>query len=99
MSYRIVHRPAVEDDVACAIGYYKRKSPQLADRFLQALRETSSYLNHYPKAFMVRYRQVRTLPLLDFPFIVHYIVDDEMEEVVILAVCHASRNFADFFDR
>jgi plasmid stabilization system protein ParE len=95
MSFRFVHRPAVADNIACAMGHYRRISPDLADRFLISLREASGYLIKYSKAFAIRYRQVRTLSMRNFPFLIHYIVDDERREVVILAVCHASRDFAD----
>ncbi|MGE0637194.1 MAG: hypothetical protein AB7G44_13570 [Bacteroidia bacterium] len=53
MSYSLVHRPAVKDDITAAVDYYKQISPELARQFLMRLREAREYIAKYPAGFQI----------------------------------------------
>jgi len=96
VSYSFVNRPAVQADIINAVSYYKAVSPQLARQFLFRIREAKKYIDRSPLAFEVKYKNVRTLLLKQFPFHIHYIIDDSEKQIVILAIVHAYRNPTDY---
>jgi plasmid stabilization system protein ParE len=96
VSYTFVNRPAVQADIINAIGYYKSISPKLAKQFLFRIREAKVYIQRSPLVFEVKYKDVRTLLLKQFPFHIHYIIDDSQKQIIVLAIVHAYRNPTDY---
>ena len=96
MSYQFINRPAVASDIINAVDYYKAISPSLAKQFLFRLREAKTYIAKSPQGFQIRYNTVRTVLLKQFPYHIHYIIDDKGKQVIILAIIHAYKNPADY---
>lgn len=99
MSYSFVNRPSVKDDISNTVNYYKNINPELAKQFIFRIREAKSYLAHFPFGFQVKYKEVRTLLLKQFPYHIHYLVDDIQKRIIILAIIHAYKNPEDFSER
>ncbi|MDB5011950.1 MAG: hypothetical protein JWQ25_152 [Daejeonella sp.] len=99
MSYSFVNRSAVKADIISATDYYKKISPQLAKQFLLRIREAKIYISRSPLGFEIKYNSVRTLLLKQFPYHIHYLIDEKEKQIVILAIIHAYRNPADYSDR
>ncbi len=99
MSFSFINRPAVREDIITAVDYYKKISPELAGQFIFRLREAREYIGKYPLGFAVKYKNVRTLLLKQFPYHIHYLVDDENKQIVILAVIHSYKNPEDYSSR
>jgi len=99
MKYQIVNRPGVKIDIINAVDYYKTISPELASQFLLRIREAKDYIALYPKSFEIKYKNVRTLLLKQFPFHIHYLIDDFHQQIVILSVIHAYKNPIDYSNR
>lgn len=89
MIYKIVNLSGVDDDIQIALSYYFSISRTLASNFLFRLEEANIYLTHYPESIQVRYNNVRTLLLKQFPYHVHFVINESKKEVVILAILHA----------
>jgi plasmid stabilization system protein ParE len=96
VSYSVVHRPAVRADIINAVEYYRLISPKLAKQFLLRVRQAQSTIEKNPLIFQIKYKDVRTVMLKQFPFHIHYLVNDREKAVIILAVIHAYRNPADY---
>ncbi len=99
MSYSLVNRPAVRIDIIDATDYYKNINPELAKQFLFRLREAKAYIADSPLGFQLKYNQVRTLLLKQFPYHIHYVIDDTKQQIIILAVIHAYKNPTDYSHR
>ncbi len=99
MNYAFVNRPAVNTDVIDAVDYYKKINPKLAEQFLVRIEEAIIYIAEYPKGFQIKYKNVRTLMLKQFPYHIHYIVNEEENEIVILAIIHAYKAPEDYSKR
>ena len=99
MSYSFVNRPAVRVDVIEAIDYYKNINPELAKQFLFRIREAKAYIARYPLGFQIKYNNVRTLLLKQFPYHIHYLIDDTKKVIVIIAIINAYKNPADYSNR
>ena len=96
MSYTFVNRPAVKEDILQAVDYYKNISPHLSRQFLIRIREAKNFIAQYPLGFEVKYKTVRTLLLKQFPYHIHYLVDEGNKQIIILAIIHAYKNPQDF---
>jgi plasmid stabilization system protein ParE len=99
MSYTFVNRPAVRIDIINATDYYKKINPELAKQFLFRIREAKAYIERSPLGFQVKYKEVRTLLLKQFPYHIHYLIDDSKNHIVILAIIHAYKNPQDYSNR
>ncbi|OFY88669.1 MAG: hypothetical protein A3K10_16900 [Bacteroidetes bacterium RIFCSPLOWO2_12_FULL_31_6] len=99
MSYSFVNRPAVRDDIIDATAYYKKINLELAKQFLFRIREAKAYIARSPLGFQIKYSQVRTLLLKQFPYHIHYLIDDSKKIIVILAIIHAYKNPTDYSKR
>ena len=99
MSYSFVNKPLVNHDIIDVVDYYKSIKLELAIAFLDRLEEAKKYIANYPEAFQVKYKNVRTVLLKQFPYHIHYIVDDAKKQIVVLAIIHAYKNPKDYSNR
>jgi plasmid stabilization system protein ParE len=99
MSYSFVNKPAVTFDIEDVVDYYASINPELATAFLDRVEETKKYIADFPLAFQIKYKNVRTVLLEQFPYHIHYIVDDSKKQIVVLAIIHAYRNPKDYSNR
>lgn len=99
MIYKIVNRPFVTSDILNAVDFYKEINPKLAQQFLLRIKEAIDYIEKSPSSFQIKHNQVRTLLLKQFPYQIHYLIDEERKAVVILAIIHSYRNPRDFTKR
>jgi plasmid stabilization system protein ParE len=91
MIYTFVYRPAVKRDVLDAVDYYNKISTDLAQLFLKRVSEAKDLIALNPNAFQIRYKSVRIKMLEQFPYQMHYLIDSERKQIVILAITHAYR--------
>ena len=99
MSYAFVNRPAVKADIIKAVKYYKKVSPKLAKQFLFRIGEAKTYITRFPLGFRIKYKNVRTLLLKQFPYHIHYIINDDKQQIVIIAIVNAYKNPQDYSNR
>ncbi len=99
MSYSFVNRPAVRLDIINATDYYKNINPELGKQFLFRIREAKAYIARSPLGFQIKYKEVRTLLLKQFPYHIHYLIDDNKKQIIILALIHAYKNPMDYSNR
>lgn len=92
MKFNIVNAKKVESDILNIVEYYKDISPKLAKEFISRMKEASVYILNAPFSFQIKYKNVRTVLLKQFPYHIHYLVNEEKEQIVILAVIHSYRN-------
>jgi plasmid stabilization system protein ParE len=96
MSYTVLNVDGVRSDIIDAIEYYSTINPVLAKQFIMRVREAKNYLSASPLVFEIKYKEVRTLLLKQFPYHIHYIVDESNEQVIVLAIIHAYKNPRDY---
>jgi plasmid stabilization system protein ParE len=99
MSYAFVNRPLVRADIISATDHYKKINPELARQFLFRIREAKAYIARSAEGFQIKYKEVRTLLLKQFPYHIHYLIDENKKLIVILAVIHAYKNPKDYSQR
>lgn len=96
MKYKVINRPFVRQDIQEAIDYYKSISPKLAKEFLSRIREAVKFILQNPFGDDVMYKNIRMCKLKQFPYHIHYIVEEQSKTIVILAVAFSKRENLDF---
>lgn len=99
MNYVFVNKPDVIYDIQDIVDYYKNINRQLANAFLDRIDEAKKHIADFPTAFEIKYKNVRTVLLKQFPYHIHYIINDAKKQIVILAIIHAYRNPKDYSNR
>ncbi len=96
MSYSFVNNTTVNIDILEATEYYKKINPNLAKQFLFRLREAKAHIALNPLGFQTKYKNVKTLMLKQFPYLIHYLIEEKQKQIIILAVVHAYKNPKDY---
>jgi plasmid stabilization system protein ParE len=99
MSYTLVNRPLVYYDILEIVEYYKEINTDLAVKFLDQLEETKKYIFDFPESFQIRYNKVRTILIENFPYHIHYLIDNNNNQIIILAIIHSYKNPKDYSKR
>lgn len=99
MSYTFINRPIVKADILEAIDYYKSINPKLAKQFLIRIKEAKESIALSPEGFSTKYNVVRTILLKQFPYHIHYFIDNIQKQIVVLAIIHAYKNPNDYSKR
>ena len=92
MPYSIFYFDEVETDLKEAILWYKFTDKKLESRFLMAIEKAVLKLQELPKAYSIRYRNIRIAHPPVFPYSIHFYIDDDKEMVVIIAIVHGRRH-------
>jgi len=80
------------DDIRLAASWYNDQRKGLGKLFLDRVRACVSSLKPNPYICQVRYRNVHTALVEQFPYMVHYTIDDGTMTIYIIAVIHTSQN-------
>lgn len=98
MNYSVLNVPEVESDIRKAFSYYSGINSTLPLQFLDCLQEALQILSNSP-FFELKYKNVRTLKLKQFPYLTHFIIDEERKNVIILAIAIAKENPVNYAKR
>jgi hypothetical protein len=71
----------------------------LGERFVSAVKETVANVVKMPAAYAVRYKNVRIAHTKTFPFNIHFYIDEEKRQIILIGAVHQKRNDALFLDR
>ena len=91
MAFDIVITHQARIDTLEGIEWYNKQAAGLGKRFYQAVQKHYKTLRQNPY-FQIRYDDVRCLPLVKFPYMVHFIVEEDRKRVVVLGVICTHRD-------
>jgi plasmid stabilization system protein ParE len=94
MSWRVVIRPEVEQDVAEAAAWYESRQPGLGVEFVEEVIRVWDALAENPLLNSRRHprKNIRWRYPDRFPYRVIYEVDETRQTVIVAAVLHAARH-------
>lgn len=90
--YNSIILPLAKKDIRDSAHWYENKQQGLGKRFTAIIRDRVHLIQQKPESFNVKYDNVRTAVLTDFPFMIHYWIDESRKVIIISAVLHTSRN-------
>ena len=90
--YKIIISPLAKQDIQEAAHWYNDKQSGLGKRFTSHIRLKLNFIKKDPKIAANRYNEVRTAVLDIFPFMVHYMINEDKKLIVVLSILHTSLN-------
>lgn len=90
MNYRVILEGVAEQDIVEAAEWYERQRIGLGKRFVAEVRAVFAQLRMNPQLFTKRHKDIHTATVKVFPYMVHYLVEEQ--SVIVVAVLHTSRN-------
>ena len=90
MIFTLIVKPIAEKDIQKAYDWYEEKQVDLGEAFLDQIDIAFEQITSRPKAFQKRYNEVRINFIKQFPYGVHYII--EQKKVIVLAVFGESQS-------
>jgi toxin ParE1/3/4 len=91
MVFDIVLHPKAQADIEQALDYYSNINVKIASALYNDLQIAYSKLSSNP-FYQIRYDHFRCLPLGQFPYMIHYRLNEEQYIVEILGIIHTSLN-------
>ena len=79
-----------ERELEEAVDYYQERSQHAASNFLRDYESSLDYILNFPEGTPIKEKLVRPKSLLDFPFTIQYMFNNNI--VYIVAVAHQSRH-------
>lgn len=91
MKYFATLSDLAEIDLAESNEYFMKIRSDLLERFWDDLDQTMEKLEENPLQFQERYQHTRIAFLKNFPFGIHFIINEK--EIDVLRILHAKREF------
>jgi toxin ParE1/3/4 len=91
MSFEIRLHPEAAIDIQEGIDYYKVISNELGKKFLSQINNSLEELKQFP-FYEVRYDNVRMRKVKVFPYLIHFVIDEEKNIIKIYGVRLALRD-------
>jgi toxin ParE1/3/4 len=99
MAYKIRYRPTALTQLDAIFSYIATHDRPAAERVIAYIRRTIGRLSNFPySARPSEVPDIRELPIVRYPYIVFYAVDEDRREVLILRVRHTSQDPAHHLD-
>lgn len=99
MAYKIKINPSARLDLIEAIDWYNNQQSNLGSRFYKNTQSTFKSIQTNPSGFAIRYKTIRTAIVKNFPYLVHYIIDQQTNSINILAIICMYRNPESWFEK
>ncbi|WP_326937321.1 type II toxin-antitoxin system RelE/ParE family toxin [Flavobacterium sp. PL11] len=72
--------------------WYELHSKGLGLRYKTQTKKQINSLNKDPYLFSIKYGEIQCRKIEKFPFLIHYLIDENAKTIAIFAVFHTSRN-------
>ncbi len=92
MAYKVIIDPVASLDLTENIDWYNNTHPGLGLKFYKQIQAVLKTIQKNPHTFSIRYKTSHTATVKNFPFMVHYFIDDDNKNIVVTSVLHTSRN-------
>jgi toxin ParE1/3/4 len=99
MAYKIRYRPPALAQLDAIFDHITASNPAAAHRVIGAIKHRIDLLAAFPRsAKESEIPGIREMPIVRYPYVIFYAVDDDAEEVHILRVRHTSQDPAHDLD-
>jgi len=89
--YKILFSSAALNDLKEARQWYSAQQKHLGNRLISDVKEATAAIKRNPYHASVKFENVRTSSCKNFPYSLHYEIDEENNLVRIVSVFHFSR--------
>lgn len=87
----VITNSVAELDFMDALCYYKKISDRLAVQFINQVEATKTQIAKNPLHIPVRYDNVHVVLLKQFPYHIHFFIDNNRKLIVVIAIVFAGK--------
>jgi plasmid stabilization system protein ParE len=92
MLYKVNFRKRAAKEYIEAITWYKERSLQAAENFINVVRQTLHEIEDQPDHFRIIYKNYHEVKTKRYPYSIVYFIDDKKQSVIITTLFHHKRN-------
>jgi plasmid stabilization system protein ParE len=92
MKYKSVTLPTAKNDIRAAAKWYNQARPGLGKELVERVRQRMSELRSNPLTCQIKYSEVHTALVEQFPYMIHYYVDQQNKTIVVISILHTSQD-------
>lgn len=81
MTIHVIVHPAAEQDITDALDWYAKRAPEQVERFLDEVAAAVRRMTGSPRLFRTVHRGVRRAALQVFPYLVWFVLEDDLVRV------------------
>ncbi|MEO6908660.1 MAG: type II toxin-antitoxin system RelE/ParE family toxin [Abditibacteriaceae bacterium] len=89
---RLIIQPVAKEEINDAYRWYSMRSLLLSDQFLHEVGFCLDSIMHESLRFPKVRGEVRKAILHKFPYSVYFVIDEELEQIVVVACFHSRRD-------
>jgi plasmid stabilization system protein ParE len=91
-SFKLAIDPEALTDIQEATDWYNKQLSGLGTRFQRQVKNQINALKRNASIYSTRYDEVRCVLVRKFPYLIHYMIDRQKNQIAVFAVFHTSRN-------
>ena len=99
MSYQLDFLLEANQDIDDAIEWYNKKKDGLGERLYELIKDKFNKLKDNPYLWSIRYDEVHCALVDVFPYLIHYIIEEDQQRILVLGVLHTSKDPAIWKER
>ncbi|MGQ7945655.1 type II toxin-antitoxin system RelE/ParE family toxin [Flavobacterium sp. WC2509] len=80
------------NDIQETFEWYEMQLKGLGLRYKTQVKKQINSLKKDPYLFSIKYNEIRCRKIEKFPFLIHYLINENTKNVIVFAVFHTSRN-------
>ena len=80
------------NDIQETFEWYEIQLKGLGIRYKAQVKKQINSLKKDPYLFSIKYNEIRCMKIEKFPFLIHYLINENINVVTVFAVFHTSRN-------
>lgn len=92
MEYAVKLLPEAFTDLKEAVAWYQEKNSDLVASFREEVQKEIDYIALHPTNYQCKYKELRQSLVHQFPYAIFYLVDEQLQQIVIFGVLHTKRN-------
>jgi plasmid stabilization system protein ParE len=92
MAYQIKITQQAEDELDEVVGWYEEEKSGLGVTFLNHFFNRVAYLKDNPYLYQEVYKIYRRVLMKKYPYAIYYNIEEQKQEVTVLAIWHTSKN-------
>ncbi len=92
MVYLLTYFEDAKIDIRDSKTWYKNKKNGLEKHFAEVIKTTIINIQQNPFIYALRYRNIRIAYTKTFPYGVHFYINEQKKQIIIIAIIHNSRN-------
>ncbi len=95
MNFRVVHEAEASIEFREAVARYEAESEGLGIRFVLEVNQVINAISSHPFFFSKAGRKGRKAQVINWPYTLYFVVNENHNEIKVIAVWHGTRNPAD----